>query len=464
MAKPQYAPPPSWEDLAAAEPPRDDLLEQEVLGSLFGWFYVDSVEYRAIALPLLRPDDFYQPHHQAIYRAVLELSAVERPVDLSTVRGWLADRGQLEDAGGQDYLYGLGSTAITCSAMAPHHCRRLRRLAAQRRLIAASQRSMSEASDAAADPGQLGQGVLAAVEDLRAAGGASDLAPVADGWAAEPATHAEWQAARAGARVSTGLVDLDKTLLGGLVPGELIVVGARPGVGKSALALGLARAALRQGLAVAYFSYEMGEESLRDRLVAMTCELNGGDIRAGKLDPLQFASYQEAAGRLARLPLYVQDRGRMDAGAVRAACQGLAAGGKLGLVVLDYLQMMPGKPDRQTDASWLEGLCNGLGRMAKDLRAPVLALSQLNRGVEDRSNKKPGMADLRSSGGIEQAADVILLLHREDYYEDAAGAKPVSVSAEINVAKHRNGPTDRIHVLYHPPYTRFVSASREDQA
>jgi replicative DNA helicase len=255
--------------------------------------------------------------------------------------------------------------------------------------------------------------------------------------------------------LETGFRDLDR-LLAGLQPGQLVIVGARPGIGKSTLGLDLARhAAIRQGATAALFSLEMSKVEIVTRLLAAEAKVPLHVLRSGQLSDDDWARLARRMGEISDAPIYVDDTPNMTLMEIRAKARRLRQRHDLKLVVVDYLQLMSGVGGRRTETRQEEvaALSRGLKLLAKEIECPVVAMSQLNRGPEQRTDKRPQLSDLRESGGVEQDADVVILIHRDDYYDKAS---PRAGEADLIVAKHRNGPTDTIVVASQLHFSRFV--------
>ena len=262
----------------------------------------------------------------------------------------------------------------------------------------------------------------------------------------------------------TGFEDLDK-LTGGFRSGNIIVVAARPSMGKTALALCIAESvALTEDQTVAVFSLEMSGEELTQRMLCSVAMVDASRMRSGRLSPDDWPRVSQAADRLSKAPIFIDDSEGMTVAEMRTKARRLKARHGLGLIVVDYIQLMEGAPNlRRRDENRVQELSSisrGLKMMARDLEVPIIVVSQLNRSPDARNDKRPMLSDLRESGAIEQDADMVLLIYRDDYYEPDSESKGI---AEVNVAKHRNGPTDRVKLAFMGTYAKFASLAKDHE-
>ena len=401
------------------------------------------------------PSDFYIPEHRELWEALSALASEGRPFDLVTVAERLERTGRLEAAGGLAYV-GQIVNDTPSAANAEHYARMVRSNATLRRLAQACQNGLERAlspgeTDAATLAAEIEASVYRAAERMSDQGprSAAELVP-------DLLRDLDDRSRGEGPRgVRTGLTDLDRAL-GGMDPGQLILIGARPGIGKSALALGIAlNVAVEQGRPVALFTLEMSAHEVGQRALGSVAGVPVTRLRSGRLEASDWDAVSSASGILHRAPLHIDETGGIRPAELRARVRRIKRrAGDLGLVVVDYLQLMQGDRDRRTDnrVGELTHISGSLKALAKEVGAPVLALSQLNRGLENRANRRPMLADLRESGSLEQDADVVLLLFRDD--ESAPG------SAEIIIAKQRNGPTGTVRVAWRGELARFDSAAR----
>jgi replicative DNA helicase len=260
--------------------------------------------------------------------------------------------------------------------------------------------------------------------------------------------------------VPTGFLDLDN-VVGGLQAGNMVVVAARPSMGKTALALGIAEhAALQKGLAVAVFSLEMSGDELIQRLLASTAVVDAGRIRAGKLAPEDWSRIGRAADKLSAARLYIDDSEGVTVGEMRTKLRRLKSRDGLDLLIVDYIQLMEGGRERRDEnrVQEISAISRSLKMLARDLEVPIICVSQLNRAPDARTDKRPMLSDLRESGAIEQDADLVLMIYRDDYYDDASEEKGI---AEVNVAKNRHGPTEKVKLTFRGSYAKFDNLARD---
>lgn len=434
----------------------------------------------------LRPEHFYSGANQRIYEAILDLQNESRPVDVVTVAGWLRDKGLLQQIGGTPYLAQLTDATPTIAHIETYG-RAVREKWRLRRVIATCQ---DFAAVGYGDCGDI-QGFIdqaeQAIFDLARTPEATSLVPL------KQAIHGAFgilsEAAKRGGGITglaTGFPDLDK-MTAGLHPGDLYIVAARPGMGKTAFVLNLAaqlaeprRVAVegnpdeveQYGNGVVFFSLEMPREQLASRLLASDARVDVSKIRSGNIGKEDWISLTESASKLGHLPLWLDDTPAISLLDVRARVRRLQAeigrrssdgpkANRLGLIVIDYLQLMTGRPGVQSREQEISELSRGLKQLAKEMGLAVIALSQLNRSVETRTtkDKRPQLSDLRESGAIEQDADTILFIYRDDYYFPES---TVPNTAELIVAKQRNGPTGKVLLRFNKACTRFENRAPDD--
>ena len=429
-------------------PPHDVAAEQCVLGGM-----LLSKDAISDVIEVIRPTDHYRPAHQLVHEAILDLYARGEPADPITVSNELTRRGELARIGGAPYLHTL-MAAVPTAANAGYYARIVRERAILRRLVEAGTRivQFGYAGDADADDlVDRAQAEVYAVTDRRIA---EDYHPLSE---IMPAALEEIEAIGAhGGGISgvpTGFADLD-SLTNGLHPGQMIVVAARPAVGKSALALDFARSAtIRHGLPTVVFSLEMGRNEITMRLLSAEARVPMHIMRTGQMSDEDWGRLAKRMSEVADAPLFIDDSPNMSLMEIRAKCRRLKQRHDLKLVIIDYLQLMSSPKKTESRQQEVSEMSRSLKLLAKELQVPVVALSQLNRGPEQRQDKKPMLSDLRESGSIEQDADVVILLHREDAYERES---PRAGEADLIIAKHRNGPTATVTVAFQGHYSRFV--------
>jgi replicative DNA helicase len=429
-------------------PPQDLEAEQSVLGGM-----LLSKDAIADVVEALRGGDFYKPAHQTIYEAILDLYGRGEPADAITLSAELTKRGELGRVGGAPYLHTLISSVPT-AANAGYYARIVSERAILRRLVEAGTRITQMGY---ADTGEVdevvdrAQAEIYAVTERRSSEDYAPLAEIMEGTLDE----IEAIGSRGGTMVGvpTGFTDLDG-LTNGLHPGQLVVVAARPGLGKSTLALDFARAAsIKSGLTSVIFSLEMTRNEITMRLLSAEARVGLHHMRTGSLGDDDWTKLARKMSEVASAPLFIDDSPNMTMMEIRAKCRRLKQRHDLKLVVVDYLQLMSSGKRVESRQQEVAEFSRALKLLAKELEVPVVALSQLNRGPEQRTDKKPMLSDLRESGSIEQDSDMVILLHREDAYERES---PRAGEADFIVAKHRNGPTATITVAFQGHYSRFV--------
>ncbi|MEV3926499.1 replicative DNA helicase [Actinomadura coerulea] len=431
-------------------PPQDRAAEQAVLG---GQMLSRDAIGDVLDSPM-KPADYYLPAHETIQQTIIKVFGDGEPVDPITIAGELAKSGDLARVGGASYLHTLVQ-AVPSAASVYHYAEIVHQHAVRRRLIQATTRIQAMAWS--------GEGEVAEISDAAQAEihAATEVATAADpkrpGEGSLASTIDELQAIqnRNGelTGVSTGFKDLD-LLTQGLQPGQLIVIAARPAMGKSTLALDFARAcSIRDGLPSVFFSLEMGISEINMRMLSAEARVALHHMRAGNLSEDDWKAIGRKTPDIEAAPLYLDDSADLTMMQIRSKCRRMQQKHGLRLIVVDYLQLMESGKRAENRVVEVGQISRGLKKLAKELGVPVVALSQLNRGSEQRSDKRPQVSDLRESGSIEQDADMVILLHREDAYEKES---PRSGEADLIVAKHRNGPTATVTVAFQGHYSRFV--------
>ncbi|RZS31921.1 primary replicative DNA helicase [Corticibacter populi] len=446
MADPQIA------DLRL--PPQSVEAEQSVLGGLL----LDNQVWERVS-DLLKQGDFYRSEHQLIYAAIAALVESGKPADVVTVFEHLRGIGKAEEIGGIAYLNMLAQY-VPSAANIRRYAEIIRERAILRKLITASDEIATAAfSPRGREVGQILDEAEAKVfsiaeESSRMKQGFQSLETLVVDLMDQIEEMAQNPSDITG--VSTGFADLDR-MTSGLQPGDMVVLAARPSMGKTAFAINIAEhVALNESLPVAIFSMEMGAAQLAVRIVGSIGRINQGRLRTGKLHDEEWPRLTEAIERLRNVSLHIDETPGLTPTELRANARRLARQyGKLGLIVVDYLQLMSGSGNSSDEnrATELGEISRGLKMLAKELGCPVIALSQLNRSVEQRTDKRPMMSDLRESGAIEQDADVIMFIYRDDYYNKEASKEPNV--AEIIIGKQRNGPTGSVKLFFQKDQTRF---------
>lgn len=440
-------------DYVSRTMPHDDVAEQSVLGGM-----LLSKDAIADVVESLRASDFYKPAHETIYEAILSLYGHGSPADAITVADELKKRGELTRVGGAAYIHTLIASVPT-AANAQYYAEIVKEHAIMRRLI--------EAGTKIAQLGYANETEVDTLVDQAQA----EIYAVTDGNAKEDyvsfseALEATMREIDANSNrpdgvygVPTDFIELDE-LTGGLHGGQMIVIAARPGVGKSTLALDIARsAAIHHHMATVFFSLEMSRTELAMRVLSAEGKISMGRLKKGDLDTEGWTNLATLQGRIDSAPLFIDDSPNMTLMEIRAKCRRLKQRNDLKLVVLDYLQLMSSGKKVESRQQEVSEFSRSLKLLAKELDVPVIALSQLNRGSEQRTDKRPMVSDLRESGSIEQDADIVILLHREDMYNpesDRVG------EADMIIAKHRGGPTRTIPLAFSGKYSRFNNMANE---
>jgi replicative DNA helicase len=433
-------------------PPQDVAAEQSVIGAM-----LLSKDAIADVVETLREQDFYRPAHQLIYGTILDLYGRGEPADAVTVSAELTKIGELGRVGGAPYLHTLVASVPT-AANAGYYARIVQERAVLRRLVEAGTRivQMGYAGDGEVD--QIVDRAQAAVYDVTDKRTSEDYLPlsaVMEGTLAEIDAIANRGGVLAG--VPTGFADLDG-LTNGLHSGQMIVVAARPAIGKSTLGLDFARAAsIKHGLTSAIFSLEMSRNEIAMRLLSAEAQISLSNLRGGTMSDNDWQKLARKMSSVAEAPLFIDDSPNMTMMEIRAKCRRLKQRNDLRLVIIDYLQLMTSGKKVESRQQEVSEFSRSLKLLAKELEVPVVAISQLNRGPEQRTDKRPMVSDLRESGSIEQDADMVILLHREDAYERES---PRAGEADFIVAKHRNGPTATVTVAFQGHYSRFVDMAQ----
>jgi replicative DNA helicase len=429
-------------------PPQDNDAEQSVLGSmLISKDAIDEVNEQ------IRGGDFYKPAHETIFDAVVDLYGRGEPADPVTVAAELQRRGQLQRVGGAPYLHTLAAS-VPIAANAGYYAGIVREKSILRRLVDAGTRI---AQMGYAGEGDVDDTVDAAQQEVYAIGekrNQEDYAPLS---AIMESTLDEIEAISSTdgttSGVPTGFADLDE-LTNGFHGGQMIIVAARPAVGKSTLALDFCRAAsVHNNLTSIFFSLEMSRSEITMRLLSAEAKVPLNHMRKGPMTEDDWNKLGPKMGQVSSAPLFIDDSPNMTMMEIRAKARRLKQRHDLRLIVIDYLQLMTSGKKVESRQVEVSEFSRQIKLLAKELDVPVIALSQLNRGPEQRSDKRPMMSDLRESGSIEQDADLVMLLHREDVYERES---PRAGEADIIVAKHRNGPTRDVVVSFQGHYSRFV--------
>jgi replicative DNA helicase len=431
--------------------PANPEAEEAVLGSLL----IDPDAVIKVS-SFLRADDFYRERNAWIYQTVLDLHERRQPADFLTVVDDLERQDRLQQVGGATYITSLINN-VPSAVYVEHYARIVERTATLRRLIGAASQIASLAQEDSEDVDDIvdrAEQLVFGVSERRVQ---RDLTPI-HAIMGQVINRIEYLHRHKGQvlGVPSGFSELDR-ILGGFQKSDLIVLAARPGVGKTSLALNIAlNAAKRYGQKVAFFSLEMSSEQLVQRLLSSETGVNQQRLRTGDIQDQDWPMLMEAAGVLSETMLFIDDTPAVSALELRTKARRLQAEFGLDLIVVDYLQLMRGDQRTENRVQEISYITRSLKSLAREMEAPLIALSQLSRAVESRSDRKPILSDLRESGSIEQDADVVMFIYRDDR-DESDERKNI---AEIIVAKHRNGPTDTAHLYFHKEVTKFDDLER----
>ena len=436
-------------------PPHSVEAEQSVLGGLL----LDNTAWDKIA-DMIGESDFYRADHRLIYRHVSKLVGNSRPADVITVSESLESTKELEGVGGLAYLGALAQNTPTAA-----NIRRYAEIVRDRAVMRKLAEVGTEIAETAYNPmgkeaGQLldeAESKVFAISEQGARGkqGFMDMQPLLTQVVERIDMLYNRDNPSDVTGVPTGFTDLDK-MTSGLQPGDLVIVAGRPSMGKTSLALNMAEhVALESGLPVGVFSMEMGASQLVMRMLGSVGKLDQHKVRTGRLADEDWRKLTDAVGRLNDAPIHIDETAALNSLELRARARRLHRQyGKLGLIVVDYLQLMSASSQGENRATEISEISRGLKALAKELNVPVVALSQLNRSLEQRPNKRPVMSDLRESGAIEQDADLILFIYRDEVYNQDS---PDKGKAEVIIGKQRNGPIGTITLVFQGEYTRFAN-------
>lgn len=430
--------------------------EQSVLGGIL----IDN-EAINLALEKLRAEDFYRNSHAAIFAAMTSLTDKHEPIDVITLSQELRSMGALEQAGGMESLTRLAQM-VPSAANVGYYAREVKEMSLRRRMIREASEIIERSFDLQEDVESFLDGAeqrVLGVSENRIKPAFSKVGDVVqDSIRLVEKLYDQKQLVTG---VDTGFEDLNR-LTAGFQPSELIIVAARPSMGKTALALCIAQnVGIRTGQAVAVFSLEMAKEQLVLRMLCSEARVDNSRVRTGHLHENDFPKLVEAASRIAEAPIFLDDTAAISVTELRAKARRLHREHPLGMVVVDYLQLMRSPSYSDSREQEIADISRSLKALSKELHVPVVALSQLNRSVESRNDKHPMMSDLRESGAIEQDADLILFIYRDEVYNDASPDKGV---AEIIISKQRSGPTGTVRLAFAAEFTRFDSLIERDDS
>ncbi len=436
-------------------PPQNLEAEMSVLGAM-----IMKEEAIDRALEFLEGESFYHGAHRKIFSAILDLYDKGKAVDLVTLSEGLRKQQDLEGVGGAAYLTSLMNSVPT-AANVEYYARIVQEKAILRRLINTATQIVTESYSDRQEVDFFLDKVESLIFNISQRRIRQDFVRLGE-LIHDSIELAETltQRKQLVTGIPTGFIDLD-TLTSGLQPSDLIIVAGRPSMGKTSLAIDIAlHAGGEKKIPVAFFSMEMSKEQLVQRMLCSEARVNAHKLRTGFLESDAFARLANTAGRLAESPIFIDDSPGISSLEVRAKSRRLKSKENIGLIIIDYLQLMQGRFGSENRQQEISEISRSLKSLARELSIPVLALSQLSRAVESREDRRPRLADLRESGAIEQDADLVALLLREEYYRETEENKGM---AELNIAKQRNGPVGAIKLVFVKEYTRFQDYSRRDE-
>ena len=443
-------------------PPHDIEAEQSVLSAIL---LSEKALYGVVIAGQLRPEDFYRPQHAAIYDAMLSLYNAGEPIDSLLLKEQLRRDSKLEDAGGEVMIDSLAAAA-PAAANVRNYAKIVREQALLRRLLRSTFEIQEAVNSRDGEARDLVERAEMSILEVARDDAQKDFLQVGEMLGREiDRMEALSRGERPNGGTPSGFIDLD-AVTGGFQPGNLIIIAARPSMGKSALVTNMAEnAAVGEGKPVALFSLEMSEAELAQRFVASQSGTRGDQLRKGQVKAERWPRILHACERLTAAPLFVDDTSDIGIMEIRAKARRLHqklrnqdGTGGLGLIIVDYLQLMRADHRYDSRVEQVGQMSRGLKILARELEVPVIALSQLSRAVETRTDKRPILSDLRESGQIEQDADMVMFIYRDDYYDKESERGGI---AELIISKHRNGQLATVDLAFQPSYPRFTSVGRE---
>lgn len=433
-------------------PPQNIDAEKAVLGSMM-------LETEAITQveTILEPDDFYLEAHRKIFQGIINLAEKDEPIDLISVNEELRKQNQIDEIGGSSYITELANWVPT-AANAEYYAKLVKNKSLLRRLITTAGNIANLGYQAEEEVDILLDKAEQLVFSLAGGRTAQGIHQIKDVLvAAFERLEKVYETEGGITGVASGFYELDY-MTSGFQPSDLIIIAARPSMGKTALVLNMAQnMAVRNNVPVAIYSLEMSKEQLAQRLLCAEAKINGQHLRSGQLQDKDWLVLSHALGRLSEAPIFIDDTPGITLMELRAKARRLKAEHGLGLIAIDYLQLMQSNGRIENRQQEISEISRSLKALARELEVPVIALSQLSRAVESRINKRPQLSDLRESGSIEQDADLVLFIYRDEYYNPESDKKGI---AELIIAKQRNGPVGTIETVFMKDYTRFENKSR----
>jgi replicative DNA helicase len=441
----------------AQSPPHNLEAEQSVLGAIL---LSDKAMYGLVIEEGLRPEDFYREQHRVIYGAMVSLYDESQGIDSVTVTERLRRDGTLDEVGGEPAIHALAG-AVPAAGNVRHYAQIVRDNAVVRRLLTTTYEIQASVGAHEAGPRDLVERAERAILEVAHDDRQKDFRSIDDVLHDElDKLHRLSIEGTSLTGVPSGYKDLDE-ITGGFQPGNLIVLAARPSMGKSSLVTNIAEnAAVNDGRSVALFSLEMSESELAQRFVASQASIKGEDLRKGRVPENRWPKIIEATNRLAKAALYIDDSSDVGLLEIRAKARRLYSQQGLDLIIVDYLQLMRADGRIESRVEQVSQMSRGLKILARELDVPVIALSQLNRSVEARTDKRPLLSDLRESGAIEQDADLVMFIYRDEYYDQESEREG---EADIIVAKHRNGALGDVTLTFRKEFPKFMNFVGEER-
>lgn len=430
-------------------PPHSIEAEESILGSMI----IDKTAINT-AVEIIRPEDFYKELNGEIFQAISDLFNKNEPVDLITLQEELRRRDSLERVGGVSYLANL-SGGVATTANTEYYCKIVDEKSTLRKLIRSSNDTIAHAYDDNEEVATIIEQAEKNIFDITQGSQREGFSPIDEVLLDSFAKIEEMAANKGGLTgLTTGFLDIDMKL-SGLQKSDLILLAARPSMGKTALGINIAtNSALKAGAKAAIFSLEMSKEQLVQRMIAGTAHVDLQKIISGRLNEDEWLKIINSMGPLSKAEVYIDDTAGISLMEMKAKCRRLKIESGLDLVVIDYLQLMEMEGRTENRQQEISSISRGLKALAKEIDCPVIALSQLSRAPELRTDHRPILSDLRESGAIEQDADVVMFLYRDDYYNEDSEKKNIG---ELIIAKHRNGPTGTLELVFKKEYTKFLN-------
>lgn len=436
--------------------PHNTEAEKAVIGSML--MDADAV---VTASELLSKEDFYSAQYGFLFEAMVQLNAEGKACDLVLVQEKLRVNKAPEEVASIEFIRGI-LDLMTTSALIADYARTVKSLSELRKLIKAAQKIENDCYEGGREVDDILAGSEKIITDITQVAGNSQFKSIGD--VTLEAIRRIEMAAKAGGKITgipTGFTDLDYRMAG-LQNSDLILVAARPAMGKTAFVLNIAQhVAIKHNITTVIFNLEMSDVQLANRLLSLESNVDSGNIRTGNLSPAEWRNLSEGAARLGSSSLIIEDTSDVTIKTLVSKCRKLKREKNLGLIIIDYIQLMSSGNRNESRQNEVAEISRALKKLAKELNVPVIALSQLSRNVESRENKRPMLSDLRESGAIEQDADVVMFIYRDDYYnKDGPGEKNIS---EIIIAKQRSGSTGTVKLAWIPELTKFANLNKHDR-